>query len=121
MRQPRLLALSLLTLLLGGCATTECFKGDGLYESSNSDCFRYCADPGCKYWGYSRDDAEEALDDARIAAETDAKKHCQSLGLAEGSKDFQACTRSWLFDRNLLEVKARGNQRMTPSTYYFEK
>lgn len=121
MSQSRLLALSLLTLVLQGCATTECFKGDALYEGSNSDCFRYCADPGCKYWGYTRDDAEEALSEARLAAEGEAKKQCRSLGLVEGSKDFNACTRRWLLDRNMIEIKQQGNQRMTPSTYYFEK
>lgn len=121
MNLQRIFVPGVLSLLMAGCATTECFKGDGLYEANNSDCFRFCADPGCKYWGYTRDDAEESLIEARVAAEVQAVKHCKSLGLSEGTKDFSACTRTWLQDRNLRETRDLGNQRMTPNTYYLEK
>lgn len=114
---PILLAL----LLSAGCATTECFKGDGLYEQNNGDCFRFCADANCKYWGYTRDDAEESLDVARVAAREEAVKKCRNLALPENSKEFQSCVDTRLRDRNLLEYQQNVNQRLVPNNYYFEK
>jgi len=107
--------------LLLGCATTECFKGDNLYNQNSSDCFRYCADPGCKYWGHSRDEAEEALNDARVEAKAKAEKSCKAIGLKEGNADYAICINNKLKDQNLLEYKMNVDQRMTPNNYYFEK
>jgi hypothetical protein len=118
----KILMIYLPLSLLAGCATTECFKGDNLYSQNSSDCFRYCADPQCKYWGHSRDEAEEALNDARVEAKTKADKSCKSIGLKEGNADYGICVNNKLKEQNLLEYKLGVDQRiMTPNTYYFEK
>lgn len=117
---PRL-ALVLVLLVVSGCATTQCYKGDGMYENNDSDCFRYCADGSCKYWGYTRDDAEESLDVARVAAREEASKKCAAMGFAESSQEFKSCVDTRLRDRNLLEYKQNVNQRLVPNTYYLEK
>ena len=118
----KILIICLPLSLLAGCATTECFKGDNLYSQNSSDCFRYCADPQCKYWGHSRDEAEEALNDARVEAKAKADKSCKSIGLKEGNADYGICVNNKLKEQNLLEYKLGVDQRiMTPNTYYFEK
>ena len=117
----RILWICLATMLFMGCATTECFKGDGLYEQESTDCFRFCADANCKYWGHSKAEAEEAFNDAQVAAKSKAEKSCKALNLKEGSADYGACIKTKLKDQGLLEYQQGVNQRLIPNNYYFEK
>ncbi|MFN5746774.1 MAG: hypothetical protein ACK443_11930 [Methylococcaceae bacterium] len=119
----RLIVPTLIGLALIGCSTV-CTKPDPLYESNSLQCARFCADPGCAYWGQSKMDAEQKLAIAtRDSNSLDAGDAavCRSKGLSPDTAGMRACLMTQRQQRALDKAAHDARQNASEATFYLEK